>query len=258
MKALFLGTGTSSGVPLIRCDCGVCRSPDPRNRRRRTSLYLRGGGVHLVVDTPPDFREQMLAYDVQRIDALIYTHSHADHVFGMDDIRRFNTVQGGAIPAYGDAATVADLKRIFSYITLTPPEGLYRPLVDFRVVDAPFAIGDLEVVPVPVEHDGKPTFGFLFREGARRLGYVPDCRSMGEDALELLRGADVMILDALRHRPHRTHLTVRDSVSLLRRIGAGRSYLVHLGHDLDHATTERDLPDGIHLSYDGLELEIQS
>jgi phosphoribosyl 1,2-cyclic phosphate phosphodiesterase len=256
MKALFLGTGTSSGVPLIRCDCAVCRSDDPRNRRRRTSLYLRAGGAHIVVDTPPDFREQALAYDLPRVDAVLFTHSHADHIFGLDDIRRFNTIQGGSIPAYADTYTVGELRRIFSYITPEPPQGLYRPLVEFRVVTAPFRIGELTVTPLPVHHDDKPTFGFMFQEGSRRLGYVPDCRDMDDSTIALLRGVDVMVLDALRHRPHRTHLTVEKSIALLRKIGAGRSYMVHLAHDLDHAATEQALPEGLRLSYDGLELEV--
>lgn len=256
MKALFLGTGTSSGVPLIRCDCAVCRSSDPRNRRRRTSLYLRGGGVHVVVDTPPDFREQALAYDLPRVDAVLFTHSHADHVFGLDDMRRFNTIQGGPIPAYGDAYTIADLKRIFNYVAQEPEQGLYRPLIDFRTVTGQFRIGELSITPLPVRHDDKPTFGFLFQEIGRRLAYVPDCLSMDDTTVDSLRGVDVMVLDALRHRPHRTHLTVENSVALLRRIGARRSFLVHLSHDLDHAATEKGLPDGIGVSYDGLELEV--
>jgi phosphoribosyl 1,2-cyclic phosphate phosphodiesterase len=256
MKILFLGTGTSSGVPLIRCDCAVCKSADPRNRRRRTSLYIRGGGVHVVVDTPPDFREQALAYDLPRVDAVLFTHSHADHVFGLDDVRRFNTVQEEMIPAYGDPATIADLRRIFDYIGTAPQLGLYRPLIDFRSVAEPFAVGGLRITPLPVRHDGKPTFGYMVQEGERRIGYVPDCAGMDDGIVAALRGADVMILDALRHRPHRTHLTVEESVGLLRKIRAERSYLVHLAHDLDHVATEAALPPNIRLSYDGLELEV--
>ena len=256
MKIIFLGTGTSVGVPMIGCGCLVCTSPDPRNRRRRTSLYLETGGFHAVVDTTPDFREQALQYKIPRLDAVLFTHSHADHIFGFDDVRRFNTIQKATIPAYGSPAAIADLKRIFDYVDSgdeTP--GAYRPKVEFREISSPFEIGGMEVDPIPIEHGPKPTLGYLFRTRGMSLGYFPDCHRMADEVVDRLRGVDVMILDALRHRPHATHLTVADSVAILRRIGAPRSYLIHLCHDLEHEETQKSLPPGMYVSYDGLAVE---
>lgn len=256
MRLVFLGTGTSVGVPMIGCGCAVCTSADPRNRRRRTSAYLQGGGVSLVVDTAPDFRDQVLTFGVPRVDAVLFTHSHADHIFGFDDIRRFNLMQGGLIPAYASAETVADLKRVFNYVITEPPSaGRYRPRTEFRVIAGPWRMGGLEIEPLDVVHGHTRTLGFLFREGNRTLGYVPDCSEMPPATLERLRGADVMVLDALREKPHPTHLTVADSVALLERIGARKSYMVHMNHEVDHAGLEASLPDRIRAAYDGLTLE---
>lgn len=256
MKIVFLGTGTSVGVPMIGCTCAVCRSTDPRNRRRRSSLYLEAGGVHVVVDTPPDFREQALQHRVPRVDAVLFTHSHADHVFGFDDIRRYNTMQGGVIPAYATGSALADLKRIFDYVeTGSATSGTYRPQIEFREIVGPFDLGALRVEPLPVIHGPETTVGYRFEAAGRTLGYVPDCHEMPEATVARLQGLDVMVLDALRHRPHETHLTVADSLALLARIRAKRSYLVHMCHDLDHEETEKTLPPGVAPSYDGLMLE---
>jgi phosphoribosyl 1,2-cyclic phosphate phosphodiesterase len=256
MKLLFLGTGTSVGVPMIGCGCAVCRSTDPRNRRRRTSLYLRAGGQHVIVDTTPDFREQALAYSVPRVDAILFTHSHADHIFGLDDVRRFNTIQDQVIPAYAHGSSLADLRRVFDYIGVEKVHGHYRPQIEFRTITGTFELGGLRVTPLPVIHDEKPTLGFLFEEHGCRVGYVPDCLEMDPVTVERLQGADVMVLDALRRHPHRTHLTLDQSVALLQRIKARQSFLIHMCHDLDHAQTEATLPEGIRMSYDGMTLEL--
>lgn len=255
MKALLLGTGTSVGVPMIGCECPVCASTDPRNKRRRASLYLQGGGVHIVVDTTPDFRDQALIYRIPRVDAVLFTHSHADHIFGFDDIRRYNTMQKSVIPAYANAATIADLQRVFNYILPENPTGLFRPMIEFRTVAGPFTVGGLRVEPLPVIHDPKPTLGFRFDADGCSLGYVPDCSEMPAEIVERLKGVDVMILDALRFKPHKTHLTVEASVNILRQINAPRSFLIHMNHELDHADTESRLPPPIKVSYDGLRLE---
>lgn len=256
MKATLLGTGTSSGVPLIGCDCPVCKSTDPRNRRRRTCLHLEAGGVHIQIDTPPDFREQALDYKVLQIDAVLFTHSHADHIFGFDDIRRFNTIQKCVIPAYADAATLKDLNRVFDYISTDKIPGFYRPQIDFITIDGAFEIGEIKITPLPVIHGYNPTFGFLFEADGKRLAYIPDCKEIPDKTLALLHDLDVMILDALRNRDHKTHMTIKESVATLQRIGAKQSYLVHLCHDSDHAELDASLPDGINVSYDGMKIGI--
>lgn len=255
MKAIFLGTGTSCGVPLIGCECAVCTSTDPRNRRRRSSLYLESHGTHLVVDTSPDFREQVLSCRVPRIDAVLFTHSHADHIFGFDDIRRFNTIQNASIPSYGLPSTIEDLKRIYHYVNRVEVAGAYRPRTEFRPITGEFDEGAFHVVPLPVDHGPTPALGYLFQSHGRSLGYVPDCIRLPPEATRRLRGVDVMILDALRHTPHSTHFTVAQSVAELKKIGAGQSFIVHMGHDLDFDRTQSYLPEGISVSYDGLTLE---
>lgn len=255
MKAVLLGTGTSVGIPVIGCDCAVCQSTDPHNKRRRASLYLQAAGLHIIVDTPPDFREQALQFRIPRVDAVIFTHSHADHIFGFDDIRRFNTMQDAIIPAYADSETMADLRRVFNYIRLEKAVGVYRPRIDFKEIGGVFNIGGLKIDPFRVRHDHKPTMGFLFESEGRTLAYVPDCLEMSDEVVDKLKGVDVMILDALRHASHTTHLTVEKSVGLLQRIGAEKSFITHMCHDLDHDATQKILPPGINVSYDGLTLE---
>ena len=256
MKLTFLGTGTSVGVPVIGCECAVCTSADPRNRRRRTSIYLEAGGVSLLVDTPPDFREQALAYRIKQIDAVLFTHSHADHVMGFDDIRAFNVIQKGVIPAYGDPVTLADVQRIFNYVDAEGEPGVYRPRIEFVEIDGVFDVGPINVRPLDVDHWMKPTLGYVFTHQGIRMAYVPECKRMSDALVESLQGVDVMILDGLRHREHRTHLTVAECAEILQRIGAKQSYMIHMTHDLDHEETERGLPGGIKLSYDGLVLEL--
>lgn len=255
IKATFLGTGTSSGIPIIGCDCAVCTSRDPRDRRRRTSLFVEADGQHILVDTPPDFREQALAFKVPRVDVVFFTHSHADHIFGFDDIRRYNTMQRQVIPAYAGEATLQDLRRVFNYITTEREDGYYRPQIDFRLMAGPVQVGGVTVEPLPVVHGRQPVNGFLFSTAGVRLAYVPDCKVMPAETLERIRGVDVMVLDALRHRQHATHMTVEESLACLEQIGAARSYLIHLCHDLGHAGLECELPAGVQVAYDGLVIE---
>lgn len=208
-----------------------------------------------MIDTPPDFRQQMLDFGVERLDAVVFTHAHADHIFGFDDIRRFNTLGNKVIPAYGDKETLEDVRRVFSYIGNSPsPQGLYRPLVDFVAVDSGFQIGDVGLTPLEVQHGRRMTGYLMETKDALRVGYVPDCHAMPADAVNRLKGVDVMILDALRYRPHPAHLCVEESLALLASIGARTSYLIHLCHDLDHDDLAGKLPPGVHVSYDGLKV----
>ena len=255
MKITFLGTGTSVGIPVIGCDCTVCRSQDPRNRRKRSSLYVQAGGMHLVIDTSLDFREQVLAYQVARIDAVLITHSHADHIFGLDDIRRFNTLQGTVIPVYGSKGAIQDLKRIFVYVDQTVPEpGVFRPRLAFTPLQGETEIGMVSVEALPVLHGRTETYGYRLTCEGRSVGYVPDCKEMPDATIERLAGVDVMVLDGLRHRSHPTHLTVESALALFARIGAKRSYLTHICHDLDHEETQESLPPSTFVACDGMTL----
>ena len=256
IELVFLGTGTSVGVPMIGCHCPVCSSSDPRNSRRRTSLYVSTDDAAFLIDTSPDLRQQALDFGIERVDAVLFTHAHADHVLGLDDIRRFNTIKGGVIPVYGDPVTLEDVRRVFHYIGSKPSaEGLYRPLVDFVPVEGPFNLGKVMVTPLDVRHGRKMT-GYLLGYAGLRIGYVPDCAAMPDETVKALEGVDVMILDALRYRPHPAHLCLDQALTLLERIGASRSYLIHLCHDMDHATLEAGLPPSVLVSYDGLRLRL--
>lgn len=252
LSVMFLGTGTSLGVPMIGCECAVCKSGDLRNRRRRSSVYVGAGDTRFVIDTSPDFREQALTYGLRQVDAVLFTHAHADHILGLDDIRRFNTLQSAVIPVYAVPETMAEVRRVFAYIGRPQQPGLYRPQIDFRLIEAPFRVGEVEVTALPVAHGTEYTVGFLLAWRGRRIGYFPDCHHMPEATIRALRGVHVMVLDTLRYRPHPTHLCVAESVDLLRTIAAPHSYLIHLCHDLDHATLEAELPPGIGVAYDGM------
>lgn len=256
MKMTFLGTGTSIGVPVIGCACAVCRSPDPKNRRRRSSVHVEAGGLHIQIDTPPDFRDQVLDHGITRVDVLLITHAHADHIFGFDDLRCFNTIKGGVIPVYGSAITLDEIGRLFPYALRPAPEGMFRPQVTLNEVSGPFDLGSVKVTPVPVHHGGVDMIGFRLDADGRSLGYVPDCLSMTHAASEAFRGVDVMVLDALRHRPHASHSHVKSSLAMLLRIGAKRSYLTHMCHDIDHAAVEMELPPDVRLAWDGLAVTI--
>lgn len=255
-RVVFLGTGTSHGVPMIGCSCAVCRSADPRDQRLRPSIYLEiAGGPAVLVDTATDLRQQALRFGLSRVDVILFTHGHADHVMGLDEVRRFNVLQRARIPAWADAATAADLRRMFAYIFEPPTErGGGVPEVDLAVIDGPIAVGPLRIQPIPLRHGARPVLGFRFG----RFAYLTDCNAIPDEAWPLLVGLDTVVLDALRHRPHPTHFTVAEAVETAARIGARRTLLTHICHDLPHAETCRTLPPSVELAYDGLVLDIDA
>jgi phosphoribosyl 1,2-cyclic phosphate phosphodiesterase len=256
MRITFLGTGTSIGVPAIGCFCPTCVSMDPRDKRRRASLYVQAAGLHLIIDTPPDFRDQVLTFKVPRVDALLYTHSHTDHIMGFDDIRRFNVVQKQVIPVYGAAATLDDLLRIFPYVKKISPPGLAYPSIELCPVSAPFRIGQVALEPISVEHADIPTIGYRVEADGQTAAYVPDCHIMDDATIRRLGGIDIMILDALRPESHPTHLTLEESIAVLQRIGARRSFITHIGHQMGHAQAQQALPPGITVPHDGLAIDL--
>jgi phosphoribosyl 1,2-cyclic phosphate phosphodiesterase len=251
-----LGSGTSQGVPMIGCRCPVCTSPDPRDQRTRSSIYVEAPGAKILVDTTPDMRQQALREGLDHLDAVFFTHPHADHIMGFDDLRRFCEMQGGPLPIYGSAETLTGVERIFFY-AFTPRQTVpgYVYVVP-RVVDAPFELGGIEITPLPVPHGSVSTLGFLFSHGGRRLlAYLSDCASVPEAIRKTIAGVEVLIIDGLRERPHPTHLTVSGAVATAQAIGAQRSYLTHQTHEKRHADRARDLPPGIDVAYDGMKLE---
>lgn len=256
MKLTFLGTGTSQGIPMIGCECEVCRSEDPRDRRWRSAIHVEAAGVHLQVDTPPEFRLQALAAQLERVDAVLVTHTHADHIFGMDDLRPFSTRQRSPIPVYAAPPAVAHLRQVFAYMFEPGEPGTTRPRIELRLVESPFAFGPFQITPLPVRHGLETVLGYRFDAGARALAYVPDCSDIPDATLERMKALDIVVLDALRPTAHPTHLSLPESLVWLARIGARRSFITHLSHRLGHAVTQRQLPSGVAVPWDGLAVEV--
>jgi len=252
VRITFLGTGTSHGVPMIACDCATCRSTDPRDTRLRPSIYVETADTKVLVDAGPDLRAQALHHDIRRVDAILFTHGHADHIFGIDDVRRFNSLMKRPMPCYGDAQTLADIRRTFHYV-FDPGthKGGGLPSLQLLLVEGPLRIGDLDVQPIPLWHGDRPILGFRFD----RFAYLTDCNRLADEAWGLLEGLDVVVLDALRDTPHPTHFSLDEAVEVARRIRARRTFFTHMCHHLQHESTNARLPAGMSLAYDGLVLE---
>jgi phosphoribosyl 1,2-cyclic phosphate phosphodiesterase len=256
VKITFLGTGTSHGVPMIACDCLTCRSEDPRDTRLRPSIFVEmDDGTSILVDAGPDLRQQALTHRISRVDAIVFTHGHADHILGLDETRRFTGPTGASLRCYGDDATLMDVRRMFAYVfDLATPRGGGLPQLDLVRIDGPFRIGAHEIRPVPLVHGDRPILGFRFGSFA----YLTDCSRIPDGSWGLLHNLDTVVLDALRERPHPTHFSLSEAVEAARRIGARRTYFTHMCHDLSHAETNARLPRGMELAYDGLALHADS
>ena len=251
----MLGTGTSHGVPMIGCDCTTCHSTDARDRRLRPSIYIDvPDRVRILVDTATDLRQQALAHRITRVDAVLFTHAHADHILGLDDLRSFNALQGSPIPCYANREAWEQIRRQFSYVFEGPLQiGGGVPQLTANEITGPFFIRGIRIVPVPLWHGKLPILGF-------RLGnfaYLTDCNRIPDESLALLGGVDILVLDALRDEPHETHFTLGEAVAVAGSLGAQETYFTHMTHDLPHAKTNARLPEGMQLAYDGLVLDIE-
>lgn len=252
-RITFLGSGTSHGVPMIGCHCATCTSTDPRDQRMRPSVFIElAGGRTLLIDTGPDLRSQALRFGVYRVDAILFTHPHADHLLGLDETRRFNALQKSVIPCYGSAETLKEVRRVFAYAFEPRQVGGGVPRLELREVAGPFNAAGVEVTPVPVMHGILPIYGY--RVG--RFAYITDCSAIPDGSWALLEGLDVLAIDSLRDVPHPTHFTVAQAVEVAERLRPGRTLLTHIAHDLGHAATSARLPPGVELAYDGLNVDL--
>jgi phosphoribosyl 1,2-cyclic phosphate phosphodiesterase len=257
MRLTFLGTGTSFGVPQIGCDCAVCRSADPRDKRTRSGAALEAGGATILIDTPPELRIQLIAAGLSRVDAVIYTHEHADHINGIDDLRTFSVRRRQPLPIYGPAETLDRLRASFNYIfddAVRPYEGTSKPTLEMHALEPgrPVSVAGVEVLPLAFDHGHLRVFGY--RIGS--LAYITDVKSIPEAQRASLRGLEVLVINALWWRSHPTHLSIPEAVETAQALGARRTYLTHLTHETGHAALAQQLPEGIMPAFDGLSVEV--
>ena len=259
LTVIVLGSGTSQGVPMIGCKCHVCQSPDPRDKRTRSSIFVAAPRGNILVDTTPELRQQSLREGLDRLDAVLFTHPHADHIMGFDDLRRFCEIKGGPLPIYGSASTLAGIEHIFHYAfnprTLIPGYVHVLP----HVITEKFELGGIDFTPLPVPHGAVSTLGFLLsHEDRKMLAYLSDCASVPDPVREIVRGCEVLIIDGLRDKTHPTHLTVGGAIEVAQAMKAGRTYLTHQTHEKRHADRMRDLPPGVEVAYDWDENRVRS
>ncbi|WP_258099945.1 MBL fold metallo-hydrolase [Marinoscillum pacificum] len=253
MIITFLGTGTSQGIPVIACECEVCQSIDFRDKRSRTSIHIEVDNLSLVVDTGPDFRTQMLRERVKRLDAVLFTHGHKDHTAGMDDVRSFNFKQQMDMPVYARKEVIEQLKNEFSYVFA---ENKYPgvPQIDTKeITNTPFQIGNSIITPIEVMHYKLPVFGFRIKD----FTYITDANFISDEEVEKIKGSKVLVLNALQKEDHISHFTLDQAIDMAQRIGAEKTYFIHMSHILGkHRDVEQELPDGIELAFDGLKVEL--
>lgn len=249
MKVSFLGTGTSQGVPVIGCNCEVCSSLDFRDQRFRSSIHIEVEGLSLVVDTGPDFRMQMLRAGIKKLDAVLFTHEHKDHTAGLDDIRPFNFLQKKDIPIFGRSHVLEQIQREYSYIFSGKKYPGVPRVETVEIDDRTFQIEGIHIIPIPVMHYKLPVLGFRIGD----FTYITDANFIPEESIELIRGSEILVLNALQKDAHISHFTLDEAVAIAQRIGAKQTYFTHISHRLGlHSEIDEELPEGIALAYDGL------
>lgn len=255
LRVTFLGTGTSVGIPVITCSCDVCTSDDVRNRRLRASLLLEwnaadGTAAKVLVDTSTDLRQQALRAGIDRVDAVLYTHGHADHVLGLDELRIFNFVHRRAIPMYGNADTLARIRRMFAYAF--DPDAVGVPRLTTHEIDGPFTLLGVKIDAIPLQHGHGTVLAFRLGDFA----YATDCNGIPDAAAARLRGLDTLVIDSLRLQPHRSHFSLDQALQEVERLAPRRALLTHLSHELEHVAVQEGLPAGVEVAYDGQVLEL--
>lgn len=251
MKLVILGSGTSTGVPMVGCSCPVCASQDPHDKRSRTSLLVESEGRTIIVDTSTDLRQQALREQIRRIDAVLFTHSHADHVNGIDDLRGFHFIHRNIVPCYGDFATIAEIIDRFPYIFKGLETEGYAPLLEAHTIASPFDLFGCRITPVPLIHGHLRSTGYRFNNAA----YLTDCSALPQSSLPLLSGLDLLIIDALRYTPHENHFNIDEALQVIHEIRPGRAVLTHLTHEVSH-NASKSLPPGAEFAYDGMTFDL--
>lgn len=253
VRVTVLGSGTSQGVPMIGCDCLVCHSADPRDNRTRCSLYITTPEAAILVDTATELRQQALREKIDRVDAVLITHAHADHIMGFDDLRRFCDLKKGPMPLYGSAETLGRIEGIFPY-AFDPAKRIPGYVsVEAHAVSEPFSLGGLTITPYPMPHGRFTTYGYLFqRNGEKIFAYMNDCKEVPAPAREGIRDVGCLMIDGLRDEPHPTHLSIGEAIAISRDVHAGHTYLTHFTHQKSHAEREKELPKGVQMAFDGL------
>lgn len=254
MRVTILGSGTSAGVPTLGCRCAVCNSNNPKNKRMRASIYLQNGDTKLLVDCGPDFRTQAMHNGIHDVDALLLSHTHSDHINGLDDLRSYNMIHGHPISVYGTDYSLQDVRTRFAYCFIPPPPGGGIPNLQLETIvpGQPLRIGSIDVLPLTVMHGKMPIVGFRFG----RFAYFTDVSHMPDETIQALQGVEVLITSALRHTPHPTHMSLTQALEVVERVGAQRAWFTHMCHDLEHEATDKILPQHIALLYDGLNFEV--
>ena len=253
MQVTFLGTGTSMGIPMIGCQCKVCQSKDPRDKRTRTSVWLKINGINIIIDTGIDFRQQALRENISTVDAVLFTHHHVDHIFGLDELRAINFLQKKPVAIYSSDHTYQHLKRVYKYVFDNSCYPSDTPEIDHQLIDEdPFQVFNIEIIPVPLFHGELPVFGFRIGN----FSYCTDVSRIPPESYELLQGSDVVVLGALRDRPHPTHFTIEQAVEEAQKIGAKKTYLVHLSHEVGHQELIARLPENVQPAFDSLRINV--